>query len=335
MKGAINMNILVLIPAREHHKKELEKLAFGHEIVYSSIESVSDEMLSKADIIIGNPPSCRAQHFQNAKLIQLASAGTDGFTDGRLNKDTILTNCTGAYGLAMSEHMLAVTLQLMKNLNKYQDNQRHHVWQNMGATKGIAGSTALIIGLGDIGEEYAKRIKALGGYTIGVRRSSCKGAPFIDEMYTTDKLDTLLPRADIVALSLPRTALTHHIIDRERLNLMKSDAIIINVGRGDAIDIPALCDVMESGHLLGAGLDVTDPEPLGENDRLWDIPNVLITPHVSGGYQLYETFERVASICFKNLDSFLNGGTLLNVVDMSTKYVKPETKAHFDKLIGK
>lgn len=327
------MNILVLIPAKERHKKLFEKAAPNCNILFSDAVSASDNMLSSADIIIGNPQITRISLCQNAKLIQLASAGTDGFADGALSENTFLTNCTGAYGLAMSEHMLAVTLQLMKNLHKYQDNQRNHLWKGMGATKSIAGSTALIIGLGDIGHEYAKRFKALGGYTIGVRRSSDSKEEFIDEMYTTDKLDELLPRADVVALSLPRTSLTHHIIDRKRLMLMKRDAVIINVGRGDAIDIPALCDVMESGHLLGAGLDVTDPEPLGCDDRLWDIPNVLITPHVSGGYQLEETFERVVSICCENLERFLNKKPLLNEVDFATKYVRPESKAHFDKLI--
>ena len=121
-------------------------------------------------------------------------------------------------------------------------------------------------------------------------------------------------------MSLPGTKLTAKIINRETLKLMKKDAVIINVGRGSAIDTDALCDALEDGRLLGAALDVTDPEPLPRDHRLWKIKNAVITPHVSGGYSLQETYERIVKICADNLEAYMNGRELINIVNKSEGY---------------
>ena len=165
----------------------------------------------------------------------------------------------------------------------------------------------MIVGLGDIGGEFAKRLKALGAYTIGIRRKSTNKPDYLDELHQMEQLNDLLPKADIVALSLPATKLTNGIINKKTLSLMKKDAVIINVGRGTAIDTDALCDALEKGNLLGAALDVTDPEPLPSDHRLWKIKNAIITPHVSGGYSLEETRNRIVNISVENLEAFLRG----------------------------
>ena len=135
-----------------------------------------------------------------------------------------------------------------------------------------------------------------------------------------DKLQELLPRADIVALCLPETSLTQNIINRETIELMKKDAVLINVGRGTAVDTEALCDALERGHLLGAAMDVTEPEPLLPEHRLWKIKNAVITPHVSGGFSLDETRNRIVSIAANNLQSLCEGTVFNNAIDLQKGY---------------
>lgn len=314
-------NILVLTRVNEEHKKLMEEKAPSAAFYYSSNRTVDKNQIQQADIIIGNPPITMVEDLDNLKWLQLDSAGVGAYAS-RISqlKGVILTNASGAFGLSISEYMLGVLLEIYRKLYLYRDNQRDSNWVNEGAVKSIYKSTALIVGAGDIGCEFAVRMKALGAYTIGIRRKDTQKPDFFDELYLIDQLDALLPRADIVALSLPATTLTEKIINRRTLMLMKHDAVLINVGRGTAVDTEALCDVLESGHLLGAALDVTDPEPLPREHRLWKIKNAIITPHISGGFNLQETHDRVIRICADNLEAYFSGKKLMNVVDLSAGY---------------
>lgn len=319
--GILQQNILVLIPVNERHKRLLEGKAPSAVFTYAACETVTAAQIQEADIIIGSPPVSMIKASKKLKWLQLSSAGADAYTkDGVLPGGVVLTNASGAYGLAVSEHMLSVLLELYKKLYLYRDNQLDSKWSGEGTVKSIYGTVALIIGVGDIGGEFAKKIKALGGYTIGIRRADTVKPYFLDELYLMDSLKALLPRADIVALSLPGTGLTYRIINSETLLLMKSDAVLINAGRGSAVDTDSLCDALEAGRLLGAALDVTDPEPLPKDHRLWKIKNAVLTPHVSGGYNLPETLERVVNLCACNLEAFSRGKALKNIVDVSAGY---------------
>lgn len=315
-------NILVLISTNAEHKRLLEQRAPSANFIYSTYKTVEPAQVQNANIILGNPPVEMIKGSKNLEWLQLNSAGAGEYTmDKVLPLGTVLTNASGAYGLAISEYMLGVLLELFKNLHLYRDNQMESNWKYRGSVKAIFNSTALIIGAGDIGSEFAKRVKALGAYTIGIRRTDTTNKPdYLDELHFLDKLQELLPRADIVTLSLPETSATNKIINKETLKLMKKDAVLINVGRGNVIDTEALCDALENGQLLGAALDVTDPEPLPKEHRLWKIKNAIITPHVSGGYSLQETHERILKICFNNLEAFINGKSLGNIIDFSEGY---------------
>jgi phosphoglycerate dehydrogenase-like enzyme len=178
----------------------------------------------------------------------------------------------------------------------------------------------LVVGLGDIGSEYARRRKALGAYVIGVRRTARPKSEDVDEVYLTDRLDDLLPRADIVALILPGIRETEGIISRERLGRMKRGALIVNAGRGSAIDTEALCDALESGQIGGAGLDVTAPEPLPEGHRLWKLEGAVITPHVAGGRNMPETAQHIMRLNLENAARFVKGERLRSLVDIKTGY---------------
>lgn len=314
-------NILVLIPVNIEHKSLLEEKAPSSNFTYSTFETVELAQIQNANIIIGNPPIDMIKGSKKLEWLQLSSAGAGDYTkDNVLPDGVVLTNASGAYGLAISEYMLGVLLELYKNLHLYRDNQATSNWEYQGSVKSIYNSTALIIGVGDIGGQFARKVKALGAYTIGIRRTDTNKPDYLDELHFMDEIQELLPRADIVALSLPGTSLTNHIINRESIKLMKKDAVLINVGRGTAIDTEALCDALESGQLLGAALDVTDPEPLQKEHRLWKIKNAVITPHVSGGYSLQETHERIVKISANNLDAFINGRSLVNIIDFSAGY---------------
>ncbi|WP_346912389.1 D-2-hydroxyacid dehydrogenase [Clostridium sp.] len=321
------MNIVVLMPMEERHISDLMAVAAGANFIFTSAKDIDKQTIEDAHIIIGNPPLDMVKGCKNLKWVQLDSAGADLYVkEGVLPKGVKLTNATGAYGLAISEHMIGTLLSIYKKLYLYRDNQNTNLWKNEGEVKSIYGCTALIIGLGDIGGEFAKRIKALGGYTIGIRRSDTSKPEYLDELYLMDKIDELLPRADVVALSLPGTKETYKLFSKERIDEMKKDSVLLNVGRGTAIDTEALCDALESGKLLGAALDVTDPEPLPKDHRIWGIKNAIITPHISGNYNLKETHERIVKIAIHNLERFIKGEELRNVVNLSTGYRDLKTK---------
>jgi phosphoglycerate dehydrogenase-like enzyme len=163
-------------------------------------------------------------------------------------------------------------------------------------------------------------MKALGSYTIGIKRREGQKPDYLDELHTLDSLEELLPRADVVALSLPGTRETYRLFDSGKFSLMKEGSVILNVGRGTTICTEDLCDALEKGQIAGAGLDVTDPEPLPEDHRLWDAPGAVITPHVSGFFHLPETLRRIVRISIGNLERFKNGEPLQNMVDFKTGY---------------
>jgi phosphoglycerate dehydrogenase-like enzyme len=313
--------IFVTIPVKEHHRTLLQNAAPGCEFIYAGEDGISPEDVADADIIVGKVPIPMLKQCKHLEFLQLNSAGASEFTaEGVLPEGTALACATGAYGLAISEYLLGALLAMMKKLHLYHDNQVRREWKSEGSVRAIYGSKFLIVGAGDIGSEFARRVKALGGYTAGIRRTVSGCPDCFDEMHTMDKLDALLPGADVVSLSLPATPETYRVIDSRRLSLMKKGVYLLNVGRGTAIDTDALCRAMEEGRLAGAALDVTDPEPLPKDHPLWRAPNVYITPHVSGAYYLSETLDRVVAIAAQNISRFLSGEPLLSAVDFSTGY---------------
>lgn len=313
--------VLVLISINDTKKKYLEENTPNFNFEFVSYDKLSLVQVQNANVIIGNPPAEMLSQAKNLEWLHLESAGTGCYVHpGILPEGVVLTNSTGAYGLAISEHMLAMLLEIYKKLYLYRDHQKNGDWVDEGVVKSVYNSTALIVGLGDIGGGFAEKMHALGSYTIGVRRAGSQKPDYLDELYHLDELDALLPRADVVALCLPETKETYHLFNREKLLLMKQDAVLLNVGRGTAIQTEDLCDIMEAGHLLGAGLDVTDPEPLPSEHRLWRIPNVILTPHVSGGDHLSETSNRIFQIAAQNLSAFSNNELLRNTIDFKTGY---------------
>lgn len=327
---------LVTIPTGERHRSLLQQAAPGWEFRFRGTDTlvcapqealpgqpVTQEDVDWAQVILGNVPAAMLHGSPALEWLQTNSAGVEAYIQpGVLAGDTLLTNATGAYGLAIAEHMLGMLLELFKKLELYRDAQKSGAWQSQGAVKAVYGSTVLVLGMGDIGGEFAARCKALGAKVIGVRRSPRPCPEYADEVHLLEDLDSLLPQADVVAVTLPGTDATRGLMSRERLAKMKEGAVLLNVGRGFIVDTEALCDALERGHLSGAGVDVTDPEPLPPTHRLWNIPTAVVTPHISGFYHLRETHERIVGIFLENLRHFQAGEPLRNLVDFATGYRK-------------
>jgi len=317
------MKTVILLPLEEYAINKINEITKDKcEVLYKSVETVTSEDISDADAVLGNLPPKLLKDAKKLKWLQSSMAGTDVYLGGVLPEGVKLTNVTGAFGLAISEHMVATVFSLYKKLHLYRDNQNNSQWLDRGQVKQIEGSVVLTVGLGDIGGNFAKKMKALGAYTIGVRRKDKSKPDYIDELVLQDELDNVLNRADIVALALPNTAETKGLFNRERIYGMKDGATLINVGRGNAVDTEALCDALEDGKLYAAALDVTDPEPLPSDHRMWKIENALITPHISGFFHLRKTYENIVDIFIENLSRFIEGKELENIIDMTTGYKK-------------
>ncbi len=315
------MKILVVMSMDGEQRARLAAAADGADLTFASGPEVTDALLGEADAVIGNLPPKRLAAARNLRWIQLGSAGADGYTaEGILPAGAVLTNASGAYGLAISEHMIAALLFLMKKLDRYAADQESHVWQDHGNVASIWNSGTLVVGLGDIGGEFARRMHALGSRVTGIRRHPAPRPDFFEALYLPDRLFDCLKEADVVASCLPGTKETARLYGRDAFAAMKEGAYFLNVGRGSSVDSLALADALNSGHLAGASVDVTDPEPLPPDHPLWNARNCLITPHISGGDHLRETKERIVGIAADNLARFVTGRALRNVVDPVSGY---------------
>lgn len=317
------MNLLVTIPMDAQQRQTLSAIAPEAEVIYTAAEAVTPDQVSRAEIILGNLPIPLLQYAKRLKWLQLNYAGSDNYAaPGVLPEGVILTNASGCYGLAISECMLAGILQLIKRLDQYQRNQAQHIWRNEGAVSSIEGSTTLVVGFGDIGSSFAQRMHALGSTVIGIRRNVTGKPDYVSALYQMDALDRLLPLADFVSLSLPNSPQTQKIMGAKQFAEMKDSAILVNVGRGSAVDTDALVAALNGGQIGGAVIDVVDQEPLPAEHPLWDAPHLVLTPHVTGNYNLPETLRRIVNLSLRNLAAYLNGQPMESVVDFKTGYRK-------------
>ncbi len=316
--------VLVNLLLEERHKQKLEAAAPGCRFVYAPDGVMTEAMAREAEIIVGFPPAEWIAGSEKLELLQLYSAGADRYVKpGVLAPGTRLTNATGAYGKAVSEHGLVMALTLMKKLHRYRDFQQQHQWKDAGPVTSLTDATVLVVGLGDIGLCFARMAKALGApRVIGVKRRPGPCPEGVDELCLTAEVDRVLPEADVIFSILPGTADTYHFYTSERFALMKPTAVFVNCGRGSAVETSVLLDALRQGQIAAAGIDVAEVEPLPADSPLWEQENLLITSHVAGNFHLPDILEQVVNIAAENISAYLEGRPLRNVVDFETGYKK-------------
>ncbi|MBN9563087.1 MAG: D-2-hydroxyacid dehydrogenase [Alphaproteobacteria bacterium] len=250
------------------------------------------------------------------KLIQSISAGVDQYDRAALQTHGVrLASAQGANARAVAEHAMALILALTRRLPEARDNQAKKSWRGMigdltQREDELGGKTLLIVGLGRIGGRLAQLARAFDLHVIGVRRDPAQGPNGADEIHALAALPTLLPRADIVALTCPLTQETENLIDAAALGLMQASAFLVNAARGRCVDESALAAALARGAIAGAALDVTRDEPLPDTSPLWRLPNAFITPHTAGETRRYE--DNVLDLLMDNLERLWRGETTLS-----------------------
>jgi phosphoglycerate dehydrogenase-like enzyme len=286
-----------------------------------------DEQIRDAEIVIAW--SLKPEQVKSAKKLRwvhsTAAAVHQLIFPELVEADIVLTNARDVHGPVVAEHVMALIFALAKKIPQAVRFQQNHVWgqQTMWETKPrpreIAGATLGLVGLGSIGTQVAKHAFALGMRVIATREHPEKPIPEgIDHVFSPAELHTLLAQSDYVVLAAPVTTQTRQLIDATRLSQMKPDACLINVGRGTLVDQAALAHALESKTIGGAALDVFDKEPLPADSPLWDLENLLITPHTAGLTE--RLWERNYKLIAENLRRYLAHQPLLSIVDKKKGY---------------
>ena len=304
-------------------REDIQALMPGVEVVEVHSEAEAIASAEGADAIIGWCSERVIAAASDATWAQISSAGAERCmsTERIMNGSVVLTNMQKMSSPVIAEHAIALTLALARQLPNLAKKMPRGEWRRSTDTTGnmqsIAGKTMLVVGLGGIGTEVARRAAALDMRVIGNRRSSREGPDFVDYVGLSNELLKLAPEADFIVVTLPLTAETEGLLDKDFFNAAKRGAHLVNVGRGRTIVTDDLIAALESGQIAGAGLDVTDPEPLPADHPLWQMDNVLITPHVAarGGNRV-----RHGILLKENLRRFAAGDALLNVVDPELGY---------------
>ncbi len=312
--------LLALDSLSEEDRERIESLAPDYKLLVTKDEDAIRDAWDDIEIAAADVGIERLLEMPNLRWYQQWGAGADWVMEHpeAQEKDWVVTNASGVHAIPISEHIFAMMLALARRIPEAVKAQERHAWTRSDGLPPVfelAHKTLLVIGVGAIGERTARIAAAMDMHVIGLRRDPDKPAEGVSRMVGPDQLDEVLPEADFVVLTVPLTCETRHMIGDHQLGLMKRSATIYNIGRGGTIDQDALIDALENSRIGGAGLDVTDPEPLPADSRLWDAPNVLITGHYSGSTPAYQ--ERALEIFAENLERYREGQPLRNELDLS------------------
>jgi len=310
----------------EAQKAELAAIAPGLNVVAGLDRAEALRRAAEAhgaDASYASPEFLRAA--TNLVWLQAHSAGVErllAIPELRGSDRITLTNLRGASGPAIADHAFAMLLALTRDLPVHLAGRREGAWVRRGSGElepvALEGRTLLVVGLGGIGTEIARRGHGFGMRVLATRRSDDPGPEYVEKVAKADQLLALLPEADVVAIAVPLTKETERLFDARAFAALKPGAWLVNVARGRIVDQDALVGALRSRRLAGACLDVTDPEPLPPGHPLWSFPNVVITPHVSSLAEL--TDDRQWNVFRENLRRFDAGEPLLNVVDPQAGY---------------
>lgn len=297
------MNILVTGAWKQGKARLNELNKLGHQTVFMQNESDAlpvDPQWVEVMICNGIFLHHSIEQFSNLCYIQLTSAGFDRVPMDEVNHRGIkICNARGVYGIPMAEFAVGGVLQLYKHSRHFEKNQSQHGWNKCRELLELWRKQVTIVGCGNIGQECAKRFAAFDTRVIGVDIFTAQ-LPGIEKMYHISELSEVLPQSDVVVLTLPLTEETRHLFNRDMFEIMKPGAILVNIARGAVVDTQALIEALQN-RLGGAVLDVFEEEPLNSASPLWDMENVLVTPHNS--FVGDNNDRRLTDVIFNNLQN--------------------------------
>ena len=277
---------------------------------------------SDAEVAFGWVDSELFRAAPKLRWIQSPSAGVEWMrrTPDLLESDVVVTNTRGAHAATIAEHTLGMLIFLARGFASLYESQKRHEWQSPLHKQGVGlvGLHMGIVGLGNIGRAIAKRAAAFDMTISAVDAQPVARPDYVSDLHLLDGLDDLLERSNVVVVTTPITPQSRGMLGRDRLALLRPSAFLLVVSRGGIVDETALVDMLQTGRLAGAGLDVAQTEPLPPDSPLWDAPNILITPHCSPSSR--QTTINVARIMEENLHRYLAGEPLVNLVDKQLGY---------------
>ena len=308
----------------EKYRRQIDAAAeaAGFMVHYYDTQAALTPHIGDYEVLFGHPVPALLRQASQLKWLCSDYAGVEKYLDDAVwpRPDCLLSNASGAYGPTISEHILMVLLMLLRRMPEYQADLCQRQWTFHTPIRSIIGSHVVMLGTGDIGSHTARRLKALGASVTGVCRSGRSKEPAFDRVVPIQELDSVLPSADALVMALPSTPETEGVLSRERIALLPERAYVVNVGRGSASDQNALVEALVQRKLAGAALDVMTPEPLPADDTLWDCPNTIITPHVSGNMSLGLTCDIYVDLFCADLARYAAGEPLANLVDRTRGY---------------
>jgi phosphoglycerate dehydrogenase-like enzyme len=302
----------------------VQEAAPGVTILQASNDDEATRLAPRADAVIGFCSDAVLEASKRVRWVQALSAGVENCLAGHSlrERDILLTNMQRVAGPVMAEHVIAMIMASARGLDFFITERAARRWTNQPPAPTrlvtIEGKTLLVVGLGGIGTEVARRASALGMVVDAVRASGRDGPPFVRHVGLPDELLALAAKADFIVNTTPLTPETKGLFDARFFAAAKQGAYFVNVGRGQSVVQKDLVAALRSGHLAGAGLDVTEPEPLPADDPLWSFGNVIITPHVATDSDLGQA-ARIA-ITAENVRRYVAGEKMLSVVDLGRGY---------------
>jgi len=310
---------------RPERLQALQAAAPGVEIVLAESDGQLAEEVTDAQVLLGSCAEEVLAKGPELHWIQVYSAGVERCVDnpGLQQVDRVLTNGQRIASPALAEHAIALMMALVRGLDVYHANQLEGAWRrNVGLERSdfmeLEGRTVLVVGLGGIGTQTARRAHGLGMRVIATRGSRREGPVYVDYVGLADEALELARQADVVINTVPLTDQTRGMFDAAFFKAMKSSAYFVSVGRGASTVTEDLIAALNNGELAGAGLDVTDPEPLPAGHPLWSTPRVLISPHTAGRSD--KGRDRLYLLVAENLRRYVAGDPLLSVVDIQRGY---------------
>ena len=304
----------------------LKRAASGARVVAVEDESEALQQIGDADALLGTASPALMRAGKNLRWVQVYSAGVDRYLfPEMLESSAVLTNAKVIQGPNVADQAMALLLVLSRKMHVAIRAQQQHDWRqarrrikDAGPIE-LAGKTALVVGYGGIGSAMGERVHGFGMKVLAVDPRPDKPYPdFVERVYLPTQLHQALARADVVMLAVPLTDETEGMMDAAAFSAMNKGALLINIARGKVVNTPDLLAALESGQVGGAGLDVTDPEPLPPDHPLWTAPNVVITPHMGGTSDM--VWQRRMELLEENVARFVAGNELRNVVDKERGY---------------